>query len=157
MRITSLKYLLLDHLGLTLEVFVLLRQDQEAEVRKKDMTGWRQNLPEAGWGKRQRKARDKTEHPLVLSLPLWCWRKLLRIPWTSRRSNQSILKEINPEHAEAPTLGSPDARSWLIWKDPDAGKDWRQEKRGMAEDKMVGWHQQLSGHEFEQSLGDGIG
>ena len=99
MRITSLKYLLLDHLGLTLEVFVLLRQDQEAEVRKKDMPGWRQNLPEAGWGKRQRKARNKTEHPLVLSLPLWCWRRLLRIPWTARRSNQSILMEINPGYS----------------------------------------------------------
>ena len=44
---------------------------------------------------------------------------------------------------------SPDAKSWLIWKDPDAGKDWRREEKGMTEDEMVGWHHQLSGHEFE--------
>ena len=45
----------------------------------------------------------------------------------------------------------PDAKNWLIWKDPDAGKDWRQEEKGMTEDKMVEWHHQLSGHEFEQA------
>ena len=57
---------------------------------------------------------------------------------------------------ESPILWLPDAKNWLIRKDPDAGKNWRQEK-GMTEDKMVGWHQQLSGHEFEQALGDGEG
>ena len=80
---------------------------------------------------------------------LGCWRRHLRVPWTARRSNQSILKEINPEYAEAPILWSPDVRSWLIWKDPDAGKNWRWEKKGMAGHKMVGWHHRLSGHEFE--------
>ena len=50
--------------------------------------------------------------------------------------------------AEAPIIWLPDAKNWLIGKDPDAGKDWRQEKKGMTEDKMVGWHHQLNGHEF---------
>ena len=53
---------------------------------------------------------------------------------------------------ETPILWSPDAESWLSWKDPDAGKDWRQEK-GMTEDALVEWHHQLDGLEFEQSLG----
>ena len=50
--------------------------------------------------------------------------------------------------AETPILWPPDAKSWFVWKDPDAGKDWRQEEKGMREDEMVGWHHQLSGHEF---------
>ena len=50
--------------------------------------------------------------------------------------------------AETPILRQPDAESWLIWKDPDAGKDWGQEEKGMTEDEMVGWHHQLNGHEF---------
>ena len=50
--------------------------------------------------------------------------------------------------AEIPILWPPDAKSWLIWKDPDAGKDWRQEEKGMTEDEMDGWHHQLNGHEF---------
>ena len=60
--------------------------------------------------------------------------------------------------AETPILRPPDAKSSLIWKDPDAGKDWRQEK-GMTEDEMVGWHHRLNGHEFEQAPGvsDGQG
>ena len=56
--------------------------------------------------------------------------------------------------AEAPILWPPDAKSWLIRKDRVAGKDWRQEEKGMTEDKMVGWHHWLIGHEFEQILGD---
>ena len=82
---------------------------------------------------------------------LWCWRRLLRVPWTARRSNQSILKEISPEcslEAEAPILWPPDAKRWLLWKHPDPGKDWRWEEKGMTEDEMVGWHHQLNGHEF---------
>ena len=57
--------------------------------------------------------------------------------------------------AEAPIFWLPDAKSWLIWKDLDAGKDWRQEEKGMTEDEMVGWHHQLDGHEFEQAMGVG--
>ena len=51
--------------------------------------------------------------------------------------------------AEMPILWPPDAKNWLIWKDPDAGKDWRREKKGMTEDEMVGWHHWFNGHEFE--------
>ena len=80
-------------------------------------------------------------------------------------------KEIQPVHpkgdqawifigradAEAPILWPPDAKNWLIGKDPDAGKDWRQGEKGTTEDEMVGWHHQLSGHEFEQAPGVGDG
>ena len=59
--------------------------------------------------------------------------------------------------SEAPILWPSDTKTWLIEKDPDAGKDWRWEEKGITEDKMVGWHHQLNGHEFEQTLGDGEG
>ena len=61
--------------------------------------------------------------------------------------------------AEAPILWPPDAKNWLIGKDPDTGKDWRREEKGMTQDEMVGWHHWLNGHEFEQALvvGDGQG
>ena len=55
--------------------------------------------------------------------------------------------------AETPILWGPDANNWLIWKDLDAGKDWRQQEKGTRENEMVGWHQRLHGHEFEQTLG----
>ena len=58
---------------------------------------------------------------------------------------------------ETPILWPPDAKNWLVGKDPDAGKDWRQEEKGTAEDEMVGWHHWLNGHEFEQALGVGDG
>ena len=88
---------------------------------------------------------------------LWCWRRLLRVPWTARRSNQSIVKEISPEYSleglmlklYLPILWPPDVKNWLIEKDPDAGKDWEQEEKGMTEDEMVGWHHWLSGRESE--------
>ena len=57
--------------------------------------------------------------------------------------------------AETPILWPPDAKSWLIWKDPDAGKGWGQEEKGMTEDEMVGWHHRLNGHEFEWTPGVG--
>ena len=87
---------------------------------------------------------------------LWCWRRLLRVPWTATRYKQSILKEISPEYSleglmlklTLPILWPPHEKNWLIWKDPDAGKDWWQEK-GITEDEMVGWHHRLDGHEFE--------
>ena len=59
--------------------------------------------------------------------------------------------------AAVPIVWPPDAKSWLIGKDPEAGKDWRWEEKGMAEDKMVGWHHQLNGHELKQTLGNGEG
>ena len=51
--------------------------------------------------------------------------------------------------AEIPIFWPPDAKNWLIWKDPDAGKDWKQEEKGTTEDEMVGWYHQCNGHEFE--------
>ena len=66
------------------------------------------------------------------------------------KGNQSwIFIERTDAEAEIPILWPPDAKNWLIWKDPDAGKDGRQEEKGMTEDEMVGWHPQLDGHEFE--------
>ena len=78
----------------------------------------------------------KTEHWRIDAFELWYWRELLRVPWTTKLSNQSILKEISPE---TPILWTPDVKNWLTRKDPDAGKDWRQEETGMTEDEMVGW------------------
>ena len=57
--------------------------------------------------------------------------------------------------AETSILWPPDAKNWLIWKDPDAGKDWRQKKKGMTEDEIAGWHHRLNEHEFEQTPGEG--
>ena len=98
----------------------------------------------------------KAERWRIDAFELWCWRRLLRFPWTARRSNQSILKEISPwvfigrtdVEAEALILWPPHAKSWLIWKDPDAGKDWGQEEKGTTEDEMFGWHHWLNGHGF---------
>ena len=98
--------------------------------------------------------RKKAEHWRIDAFELWCWRRLLRLPWTARKSNQSILKEISPGCSleglmlklKLPILWPPDAKSWLTGKDPDAGKDWGQEEKGMTEDEMVGWHYWLSGH-----------
>ena len=59
--------------------------------------------------------------------------------------------------AETPILWLPDVKIWLIGKDPDAGKDWRQQDKGTTEDEMVEWHHRLDEHEFEQSLGNGVG
>ena len=104
--------------------------------------------------------------PKNYALELWCWRRLLRIPWTARRSNQSILKEIDQSwvfigrtdvEAETPILWLPDAKSWLIGKDPDARKDWGQEEKGTTDDEMVGWQHWLNGHDFGWTLGVGDG
>ena len=103
----------------------------------------------------------KAEHQRVDAFELWYWRRLLRVPWTARRSNhpkgnQSWIGRADAE-AETPILWPPDVKNWLTGKDPDAGKDWRQEKKGLTEDEMVGWHHQLDGHEFGQALGVGDG
>ena len=100
----------------------------------------------------------KAEHWRIDAFELWCWRRLLRVSWTGRRSNQSILKEVSHEYsltdadAETPILWPPNAKNWLIGKHPDAGKDWRREEKGMTEDEMVGWHHWLNGHEFLSKL-----
>ena len=105
----------------------------------------------------------KAEHWRIDAFELWCWRRLLRVPWIARRSNQSILKEITSGCSleglmlklKPQVLWPPDAKSWLIGKDPDAGKDWRQEEKGTTEDEMIGWHHRLYGHQSEQALGVG--
>ena len=98
----------------------------------------------------------KAEHQRTDAFELWCWRRLLRVPWTARRSNQSILKgdqfwvffgRIDAK-AETQILWPHHEKSWLIEKDPYAGRDWRQEK-GTTEDEMAGWHHWLDGQEFE--------
>ena len=110
---------------------------------------------------------ENAERRRIDAYELWCWRRLLRVPWTARRSNQSILKEICSGcslewmmlKAETPLLWPPHAKSWLIGKDPDAGRDWGPEEKGMTEDEMARWHHQLDGHEFGWTLGvdDGQG
>ena len=107
---------------------------------------------------------QKADSQGIDAFKMWCWRRLLRVPWTRRRSNQPVLKEINPEYsleghaeAETPILWPPNAKSWLIRKDPDARKDWRQEEKGMTEDQMVGWHHRLDGHGFRWTPGVGQG
>ena len=100
----------------------------------------------------------------------WCLQtavleKTLESPLDSKE-----IKPVNPKgnqpwifigrtgaEAEAPVLWPPDAKNWLVGKDPDAGKDWRQEEKGTTEDEMVGWHHRFNGYEFEQTLGDGEG
>ena len=96
---------------------------------------------------------------------LWCWRRLLRVLWIARRSNQSILRGINLEYLLEGLMlklqylwwKSPDGKDWLTGKDPDAGNDWRREEKGMTEDTMVGWHHWLDGHGYEPSPEDGAG
>ena len=96
---------------------------------------------------------------------LWCWRRLLKSPLDCKeiqpvnpQGNQSwIFIERTDAEAETPILWPPDAKNWLIWKDPDAGKDWRKEEKGMTEDEVLGWHHWLNGHEFEQAPGVGDG
>ena len=95
----------------------------------------------------------------------WFWTIMLEKTLESLLDCKEI-KPVNPKgnqhwifigrtdaEAEAPVLGPPDAKSWLIGKDPDAGKDWGQQEKGTTEDEMVGWHHLLNGHKFEQAPG----
>ena len=75
---------------------------------------------------------------------------------TNPKGNQPWISIAKPD-AEAPILRPPDMKSPLIGKDPDSGKDWRQEEKGMTKDEMIGWHRQLNEYEFEQAPGDGEG
>ena len=107
----------------------------------------------------------KAERQRMDAFELWCWRRLLRVPWTARRSNQSILKEISPGISlegmmlklKTPVFWPPHVKSWLTGKDSDAGRDWGQEEKGATKDEMAGWHHWLDGHEFEGTPGDGDG
>ena len=93
----------------------------------------------------------------IAAFKLCCWRRLLRVPWTARRSNQSTFTGKTDAEAETPVLWLPVAKSLLIGKDSDAGKDWKQKEKRETEDKMVGWHHWLHGYEFEQTLGNSEG
>ena len=97
----------------------------------------------------------KAEHQRIDAFELWCWRRLLRVPWTSRRSNWSVLKEIGPGCSlermmlklKLQYFGHLMQRVDSLEKDSDAGRDWGQEEKGMTEDEMAGWHHQLDGQE----------
>ena len=106
----------------------------------------------------------KAEHQIIDAFELWCWRRLLRVPWTARRSNQSILKEISPGCSLEGMMLKLKLQyfghlmqSWVIGKDSDAGKDWGQKEKGTTEDEMAGWHHWLDGREFEWTPGVGDG
>ena len=107
----------------------------------------------------------KAERWRIDVFELWCWRRLLRVPWTAWRSNLSkgdqswVFFGRTPAKAETPVLWAPHAKSWLIGKDSDAGRDWRQEEKGTTEDEMAGWHNWLDECEFgwTPGVGDGQG
>ena len=99
----------------------------------------------------------KAERQRIAAFQLWCWRRLLRVPWTARRSIQSILKEISPgislermvlKLKNSSTLAT-SCKELTHWKDSDAGRDWGQEEKGTTEDEMAAWHHGLDGHESE--------
>ena len=95
----------------------------------------------------------KSEHQRIDAFELWCCRRLVGIPWTARKSNQSILKEISPEYSleglmlklKLQYVGHLMQRTDSLF----AGEDWGQEEKGTTEDEMVGWHHWLDGHDFE--------
>ena len=106
----------------------------------------------------------KAECQRIDAFKLWCWRRLLRVPWTARRSKQSILKEINLKYLleglmlkwKLRYFGHLIQRANLLEKTLMLGQDRRQEEKGTTE-KMIGWHHWLNGYEFEQALGDDEG
>ena len=107
---------------------------------------------------------NKAEYWRIDAFELWCWRRLLRVPWTARRCNQYMLKEISPGCSLEGLMWKwklqywPfDAKSWFNWKAPGAGKNWGQEEKGRTEDVMVGWHHQLNEQGFGWILGVGDG
>ena len=99
----------------------------------------------------------KAERRRIDASEMWCWRRLLRVLWTARRSNQSILKEISPGISlermmlklKLQYFGHLMRRFDSIGKDSDVGRDWGQEEKGTTEDEMAGWHHRLDGCEFE--------
>ena len=104
----------------------------------------------------------KAKHWRSDAFKLWCWRRLLRVPWTVRRSNQSILKEINPEYSLQGLMLKLKLQyfGYLMWRVNSLekilmlGKIEGKRRRGEAEDEMVRWHHQLNGHESEQTPWD---
>ena len=106
----------------------------------------------------------KAERRRIDAFEVWCWRRLLRVPWTARRSNQSILKEISPGclleglmlKLKLQYFGHLMQRVDSLEK-TDTRRDWGQEEKGMTEDEMAGWHQRLNGHGFGRTPGVGDG
>ena len=106
----------------------------------------------------------KAEHQRIDAFELWCWRRLLRVPGTARRSIQSILKEISPGCSlegmmvklKLPYFGHLMRRVDSLEK-TDVGRNWGQEEKGMTQDEMAGWHHRLDGYEFEYTPGVGDG
>ena len=108
----------------------------------------------------------KAERRRIDAFKLWCWRRLWRVPWTARRSNQSILKEISPEYSLEGLVLKLKLQYFghLMQRIDSLKRSWcwerlKAEEKGKTEDKMVGWHHLLNGCEFEQALGvdDGQG
>jgi len=104
----------------------------------------------------------KAECWRIDAFELWYWRRLLRVPWTTRRSNQSILKEISPKYSlEGLMLKLQYFTTWweelTHWKKPWCWERLKAKEKGTTEDEMVGWHHQLNRHEFEEALGVGDG
>ena len=96
----------------------------------------------------------------------WCFSTVVLVKTLESPLDNMEIKPVNPKgnqpliiigrtdpEAEAPVLWPPDVKSWLFGKDPDAGKDWRQEEKRLTENEIIGWHHWLNGHEFEQALG----
>ena len=95
----------------------------------------------------------KAESQRIDTFELWCWRRLLGVPWPERRSNQSILRDQfwvfigkNDAKAETPVLFPPHAESWLIGKDSDARRDWGQEEKGTKQGEMAAWYHWFDRH-----------
>ena len=107
----------------------------------------------------------KAKHRSIDAFELWCWRRLLRVTWTARRSSQSILKEISPGCSLEGLMLKLKLQYFghLMWRADSfektlmLGKDWGQQEKGMTEDEMVGWHHQLNGQGFGWTLGVGDG
>ena len=106
----------------------------------------------------------KAEHWRIYAFELWCWRRLAspldckEIQPVHPKGDQSwVFIGRNDAEAETPLLWPPHAKSWLIGKDPDAGRDGGQEEKGTTKDEMAGWHHQLNGYEFEWTPGVGNG
>ena len=104
----------------------------------------------------------KAEHQRIDTFELWCWRRFPRVPWTAKRSNQPIFKEINPEYSLEGLILKLNLHYFghlmgmaVSLEDSDAGKDGGQKEKRVTEDEMVGWHHQFNGHELGQTLEGG--
>ena len=104
----------------------------------------------------------KAECQRTDAFELWCWKRLLKVPWTARRSNQSNLRETNPEYSLGELMLKLKLQysGHLMWTADsvekwvhDAGKDWEDKKKSALEDDMAGWHHWCNGHELGQTLG----